>query len=489
MLIYYLFVVSSLNYSRILYMGHRDRIVLKNVLITDVAAEGKALALIDGKVLFVPHAIPGDVVDIQVVHHKKAYMEGYMLQLQTPSPDRIAPFCTHFGSCGGCKWQPLPYHLQLKYKQQQVYDQLTRIGKLSLPPINSILPSQKTQEYRNKLEFSFSNRSWLTREELAAMPIESREYQNALGFHVSGFFDKVLDINHCFLQPEPSNQIRIAIKAFAQERGYSFFDLRAQTGYLRTLMIRTSSTGEIMVVIVFAYEDKAKREALLNYLLECFPAITSLMYIINNKCNDTFEGLEAFPYRSSPFITERMESLLFKIGPKSFYQTNSDQAYRLYGVVRDFAQLAGNELVYDLYTGAGTIALFLSRYAKEVIGIEYVEEAVADARENAIANHIPNAHFFAGDMRKILNSDFFNRYGIPDVMVLDPPRSGIHPHVIDAILEAAPVKIVYVSCNPATQARDLQKLSEKYQILAVQPVDMFPHTHHVENVVLLKKIL
>lgn len=468
-------------------MGRRDRLILENILITDIAAEGKALAMVNGKVLFVPQAIPGDVVVVQVTHQKKSYMEGYILRLQTPSPDRIAPFCTHFGDCGGCKWQPLPYHLQLEHKQHQVYDQLTRIGKLTLPQIPPILASEKTQEYRNKLEFTFSNRSWIPREELASISLENREYQNALGFHVGGFFDRVLDVKHCYLQPEPSNRIRLAIKAFADKHHYSFFDVKKQTGFLRTLMIRTASTGEVMVVIAFAHEDIPKREALLNHLVERFPEVTSLMYVINGKRNDTFEGLEALPYFGTPYIIEQMDSLKFKVGPKSFYQTNSQQAYQLYTIVRNFAELTGNELIYDLYTGAGTIALFLSRGAKEVIGIEYVEEAVADARENAMMNGITNCRFYAGDMRKVLNSDFISQHGIPDVMVLDPPRSGIHPDVIKAIVEATPAKIIYVSCNPATQARDLQLLSEKYQVQAVQTVDMFPHTHHVENVVLLKQ--
>ncbi|MDR2584784.1 MAG: 23S rRNA (uracil(1939)-C(5))-methyltransferase RlmD [Prevotellaceae bacterium] len=466
-------------------MGRRDRIILENVLITGVAAEGKALASIDGKILFVPHAIPGDVADIQVTHRKKAYMEGYILNLRTQSPDRIPPFCPHYGYCGGCKWQPLPYPLQLKYKQQQVYEQLTRIGKCQLPSIKPIIASEKRQYYRNKLEFTFSDRSWLTNEEIAIQG--DTHFQKALGFHVSGSFDKVLDITHCYLQPDPSNAIRLAIKNFAEENDYTFFNLREQTGFLRTLMIRTASTGEIMVVIAFAFEDQKKREALLDNLIDRFPAITSLMYVINEKRNDSFEGLKVLPYHGTPFIIEQMESLLFTIGPKSFFQTNSDQAHRLYSIVRDFASLTGNELVYDLYTGTGTIALFLSRYAKEVIGIEYVEEAVADARENAKANQINNCHFYAGDMKEVLNRDFLDRHGTPDVMILDPPRMGIHPQVISVIIESSPSKIIYVSCNPATQARDINLLSTRYTIQSIQPIDMFPHTHHVENVVLLQK--
>jgi len=456
-------------------MGRKNRILLENVLITDVAAEGKALAFVDGKALFVAHAIPGDIIDIQVTNVKKSYMEGYIVEIKEPSPQRIPPFCAHFGVCGGCKWQPLPYHLQLKYKQQHVFDQLTRIGKLTLPDISPIIPSEKSVEYRNKLEFTFSNRSW-------------NDFTDALGFHVAGFFNKVLDIQHCYLQPEPSNIIRQSIKAFAIQHHYDFFDLKTQTGFLRTLMIRITSTAQTMVVLAFAYEDQTKCEALLDYLLEQFPEITSLMYVINSKRNDTFDGLQVLPYRTSSLITERMESLQFKIGPKSFYQTNSEQACKLYGVVRDFASLHGHELVYDLYTGTGTIALFLSRYCREVIGIEYVEEAVADALENAQNNGIHNCRFYAGDMRKLLNIDFITHHGVPDVMVIDPPRAGLHPDVVATILQATPAKIIYVSCNPATQARDMQVLSAQYQIMAIQPIDMFPHTHHVENVALLKKI-
>ena len=465
-------------------MGRRDRIILENIPITGIAAEGKALALVDGKVLFVPQGIPGDVADILVTHRKNAYMEGIILHLRMPSSDRIAPFCAHFGHCGGCKWQPLPYHLQLKYKQSQVYEQLTRIGKLILPEIRSILGSDKTQGYRNKLEFTFSNRSWRTREEVASKG--DTGIQNALGFHVSGFFDKVLDIKHCYLQSEPSNAIRLSVKSFAEEHGYTFFDLKEQTGFLRTLTIRTASTGAVMVIVAFAFEDETKREALLNHLIGCFPEITSLMYVINGKRNDTFDGLKVLPYHGPPYIMERMESLQFKIGPKSFYQTNSEQACKLYSTVRDLAELTGNELIYDLYTGTGTIALFLSRYAKEVIGIEYVEEAVVDARENALINGITNSRFYAGDMRFVLSSEFMAQHGIPDLMVLDPPRSGIHPKVIQVILESSTSKIIYVSCNPATQARDLSLLSAQYSIETVQPIDMFPHTHHVENVVLMK---
>ena len=471
-------------------MGRRDRIILENIAITGIAAEGKALAQVDGKVLFVPQAIPGDVVDVQVTHRKKSYMEGYILRIVSPSPQRIQPFCHHFGHCGGCKWQALPYELQLNYKQQQVFDQFTRIGKLEFPPIRPIIGSQMQREYRNKLEFTFSNRAWLSYEELTQRRESYGDIvpdENALGFHVSGLYDKVLDIKHCYLQREPSNAIRLEIMAFAQAHGYSFFDLRAQTGFLRTLMIRTSSIGETMAVLAFAYEDVPKRTALLDHLLQRFPELTSLMYVINGKRNDSFDWLDILPYFGPPYICERMEDLEFKIGPKSFYQTNSEQALALYSVVREFAELSGKERVYDLYTGTGTIALFLSRYAKEVIGIEYIEEAVADARENARANGVANCRFYAGDMKDVLTGDFVREHGVADVMVLDPPRSGIHPSVVHTILAAAPEKIIYVSCNPATQARDLAAFAVDYDIKAIQAVDMFPHTHHIENVAVLHR--
>lgn len=472
-------------------MGRRDRIIFENVLIETVAAEGNALAHVDGKAVFVPLVIPGDVVDIQITHKRSSYMTGYVTRIVTPSPLRIPPFCAHFGECGGCKWQPLPYDKQLEYKQQQVIDQLTRIGHLTLPAVHPILGSEHTTCYRNKLEFTFSNAQWLTFEQMR----DNVTPQPALGFHVGGRFDKVLDIQHCYLQPEPSNAIRLAIKNYALEHHLSFFDLRAQTGFLRTLMIRTASTQEIMVVVVFAHEDAAAgedastRNALLDYLVRTFPSITSLQYVINTKKNDAFSDLDIIPYHGPAYIMERMENLQFKIGPKSFYQTNNAQAYRLYDSVRTFAQLDGTQRVYDLYTGTGTIALFLASQAREVIGVEYVPEAIEDARENAKINAITNARFYAGDMKDVLTPDFLQREGTPDVVVLDPPRAGVHPDVLDVLLQAAPSRLVYVSCNPATQARDLQQLAVAYDITDVQPVDMFPHTHHVENVVALTRKL
>lgn len=466
-------------------MGRRDKELLENVVIESIAAEGKSLAHVNGKVLFVPFAVPGDVVDVQVKIKRKGYMEGYITQLREPSKLRIKPFCKHYGVCGGCKWQSLPYSSQLEFKQQQVTDQLTRIGHLNLPPISPILGSQQEQYYRNKLEYTFSSKRWIeTLSEEENIPLEER---CGLGFHISGLFDKVLDINHCYLQPSPSNEIRLFVKNFAIQNQYSFFDLREQTGLLRTLIIRNTIAGEVMVIVVFSKEDREKRIMLLEALKENFKAITSLNWIINGKRNDSVSDLECFNYSGLPYITEKMENLSFRIGPKSFYQTNSNQAYTLYSVVREFANLSGNEILYDLYTGTGTIALFLAKSAKKVIGIEYVPEAIEDAKVNALENGIHNCSFFAGDMRDMLSEEFIKENGEPHVIVLDPPRSGIHPDVAKVISKAAPPKIVYVSCNPATQARDIALLGDNYQIIKVQPVDMFPHTHHLENVILLVK--
>ena len=465
-------------------MKRKDKIVLYNVEIESVAAEGNALARVDGKVLFVPQCIPGDVVDVRLTRKRSGFMEGVVVNMVKPSPLRVEPFCEHYGVCGGCKWQALPYELQLKYKQQQVIDQLTRIGHLELPEITPILGSEKIKYYRNKLEFTFSNRRWILSGEDAESlsPVEKL----GLGFHISGFFDKVLDIKECHLQAEPSNVIRLFIREYAIENGLEFFDLREQTGFLRNMVVRTSTTGEVMLIVVFAFEDEPARKALLDAVQAKFPEITSLHYVINGKRNDSIGDLEAIHYSGADCIYEEMEGIKFRISPKSFYQTNSEQAYRLYSVVREFAELEGNEVVYDLYTGTGTIGLFLSGKAKKVVGIEYVKEAIDDAKINAQNNGITNSFFYAGDMKDMLTGEFIKQNGKPDLVVLDPPRAGIHQDVAKVLLEAAPPKMVYVSCNPASQARDLAILSEKYEITKVRPVDMFPHTHHVENVVALR---
>lgn len=454
------------------------------VTISDVAAEGKSLARIDDMVVFTKYAVPGDVVDLQVIKKKKNYMEARVEQFHSYSENRCEPMCEHYGVCGGCKWQILPYEEQIKYKEKQTVDSLVRLGHIELPEISPILGSEKIYFYRNKLEYTFSNRRWLSQEDMKKD--HSQEELNGVGFHIPGMFDKVLDINKCWLQDDISNRIRNEIRTYAQSNGLSFFDLRNQEGFLRTLMIRTSTTGELMVVVVFFYEDAPVREALLQHLVATFPEISSLQYVINEKCNDTITDQEIVCFKGESAIYEEMEGLRFKIGPKSFYQTNSEQAYELYKITRNFAQLKGDELVYDLYTGTGTIANFVSKQAKQVIGIEYVPEAIEDAKINSQINNIDNTLFFAGDMKDILTDSFISEYGRPDVIITDPPRAGMHEDVINVILNAAPKRIVYVSCNPATQARDLQLLDVKYKVTAVQPVDMFPHTHHVENVVQLE---
>ncbi len=460
-------------------------IILENVRIESVAAEGKALAKVDGAVLFVPFAVPGDIVDVKVTKKKKNYMEGYILRLVTPSEHRIEPFCSHFGICGGCKWQPLPYPMQLQAKQQQVYDQLVRIGHLDVPEISPIVPSDETVYYRNKLEFTFSDRRWIYQDE--DPDGLSPAQRCGLGFHVGRFFDKVLDIKHCYLQKDPSNQIRLFIKEYAVSHGLPFFNIREHTGFLRNMFIRSTEAGDIMLIICFYHEDAEARTALLDAVSEAFPQISSLYYVINGKANDSVADQECILYKGDEAIYEHMEGLRFKIGPKSFYQTNIRQAFKLYSVAREFAGLTGEETVYDLYTGTGTIAQFVSSKARKVIGIEYVPEAICDARENALANGITNCEFFAGDMKDILTDSFVSQHGRPDVVILDPPRAGIHPDVAQVILNAEPERIVYVSCNPASQARDLAILCSRYRITAVRPVDMFPHTHHVENVVRLDR--
>mgnify|MGYP003303068464 FL=1 len=458
--------------------------IFYEVTITDVAAEGKAIAKVDDMVIFTQYAVPGDVVDLQIFKKKKNYMEGRVIKFHSYSEKRCEAMCEHYGTCGGCKWQILPYEEQIRYKQKQVVDNLTRLGHIELPEITPILGSEKTYFYRNKLEYTFSNRKWLTMENMQKE--HKPEELNGVGFHIPGMFDKVLDINKCWLQDDISNQIRNEIRRYAQEKGLTFFDLRNQEGFLRTLMIRTTSTGELMVVMVFFHEDEAERVALLQHLADMFPQITALLYVINSKCNDTITDQEIHCFKGEEAIYEEMEGLRFKIGPKSFYQTNSEQAYELYKVARNFAELTGEELVYDLYTGTGTIANFVSRKARQVIGIEYVPEAIEDAKVNSAINGIDNTLFFAGDMKDILTDKFIKEYGRPDVIITDPPRAGMHEDVVNVILNAEPKRIVYVSCNPATQARDLQMLDVKYKVTAVQPVDMFPHTHHVENVVRLE---
>lgn len=446
------------------------------------------MAKVNELVIFVPYVVPGDVVDLQVKRKKNHYAEAVAVKFHEKSPLRTEPFCSHFGVCGGCKWQCLSYEEQLKYKQKQVFDNLTRIGKVELPEFRPILGSEKTRFYHNKLEFTFSNKRWLTEEEVKQDV--KYDQMNAVGFHIPGAFDKVLAIDKCWLQDDISNQIRNAVRDYAYAHNFPFFDLRTQEGLLRNIMIRTSSTGELMVVLqckVTDDEGRRKMEEILQFMADSFPQITSLMYVINNKCNDTIGDLDVEVFKGNDHIFEEMEGLRFKVGPKSFYQTNSEQAYNLYKVAREFAGLTDNELVYDLYTGTGTIANFVARQARKVVGIEYVPEAIEDAKVNSALNGIDNTLFYAGDMKDILTNDFIAEHGRPDVIITDPPRAGMHNDVIDVILAAEPKRIVYVSCNPATQARDLQLLDGKYKVTAVQPVDMFPHTHHVENVVQLER--
>lgn len=462
--------------------------VLENITITDYAAEGKALARVNELVVFVPFAVPGDVVDLQVRRKKHSYCEAEIIRFIKYSERRVKPFCQHFGICGGCKWQNIPYDEQLRMKQKQVYDQLTRIGKVNLPEFNQILGSVKTQGYRNKLEFGCSNRRWLTQDEIASGSDFTQ--MNAVGFHITGAFDKILPIEKCWLMDDLQNKIRNAIRDYAYEHDMVFYDIRKQCGLLRDIMVRNSDTGEWMVLIQFHYEkdeDEVIAKNLLQHIADSFPEITSLLYVNNQKGNDTFNDLNIEVFKGNDYIYETMDGLTFKVGAKSFYQTNTKQAYHLYSVVRNFANLTGNELVYDLYTGTGTIANFVSRYAKRVIGIEYVPEAIEDAKINSEINNISNTLFFAGDMKDILTESFISENGTPDIIITDPPRAGMHPDVVQTIIKTAPKRIVYVSCNPATQARDLSLLDDLYEVVAVQPVDMFPHTPHVENVVLLNR--
>ncbi len=462
--------------------------ILENITITDCAAEGKALARVDDMVVFVPFCVPGDVVDLQVKKKKHSFMEAEVIRFIKKSDVREEPFCQHFGICGGCKWQNLPYNEQLAMKQKQVEQQLKRIGKIELPEISPILGSVKTREYRNKLEFGCSNKRWMTKEEISTG--EAFSEMRAIGFHITGAFDKILPIEKCHLMDSLQNRIRNSIRDYAISSGMTFFDIRQQVGLLRDIMVRNSNTGEWMVLVQFHYDEEGDHEramALMQHLADTFPEITSLLYVDNQKCNDTFGDLDISVFKGNDHIFETMEGLRFKVGPKSFYQTNTEQAFHLYSVARNFAQLTGNETVYDLYTGTGTIANFVAKRAKKVVGIEYVPEAIEDAKVNSDINGITNTIFYAGDMKDILNDEFILGHGHPDVIITDPPRAGMHPDVVDTILRAEPERIVYVSCNPATQARDLQLLDAKYKVTAIQPVDMFPHTPHVENVVALEK--
>ncbi|MCR5696090.1 MAG: 23S rRNA (uracil(1939)-C(5))-methyltransferase RlmD [Marinilabiliaceae bacterium] len=461
----------------------KDKPVLVGIEITDVAAEGKALCRIDDKVVFVNGAVPGDIVDIQITRKRSSFMEGNAINFHKYSEDRVAPMCKYFGTCGGCKWQTLPYEKQLFYKEREVTQNLKRLGKIELPEPLPILASANREYYRNKLEYTFSNRRWLTEEEIKNSDAIER---NGVGFHIPGLFDKVVDIDDCHLQQSPSNEIRNWIRDYALKNGVTFYDLRAQQGMLRTLVIRTASTGDIMVIVAFGEDNKATISQLLDDLKAAFPQITSLMYAINTKVNDSLTDQTILLYSGQDYIMEEMEGIHFKIGPKSFYQTNSLQAYELYKQVREFADLGINDVVYDLYTGTGTIANFVARRCKKVVGIEYVPEAIEDAKVNSQINDINNTEFFAGDMKDVLTLDFINQHGKPDVVIVDPPRAGMHPDVVNTLIKVAAPKLIYVSCNSATQARDLQMLDKYYKVVAYRPVDMFPHTHHVESVVSLQ---
>ncbi|MBO7314568.1 MAG: 23S rRNA (uracil(1939)-C(5))-methyltransferase RlmD [Alistipes sp.] len=467
-------------------MGKRrkDYPLIEGLHITTLAAEGKAMGKVDNQVVFVPMTVPGDVVDVQVRKHHRRFMEATVVRFIEKSPLRVDPFCEHFGVCGGCKWQSLPYEEQLNQKTKQVEDQLVRIGHLDIPEVRPCLGSERTREYRNKLEFTFADKRWLTYEEIAEGGYIATT--PAVGFHIPGCFDKVLDIRKCHLQVDLSNRIRLATKQFCIDNGYSFHNARAHEGLMRSMVISSASTGEVLVIVVFNENDTERINALMSHLRDMFPEITSLIYMINEKWNDSLGDREPICFAGKDHIIEEMEGLKFKVGPKSFYQTNSEQAYELYKVTRDFADLKPTDTLYDLYTGTGTIANFCARRAKRVVGVEYVPEAIEDAKVNSMINSIDNTTFYAGDMKDVLSDDFIKRNGQPDVIILDPPRAGVDERVIEVIKRAAPQHMVYVSCNPSTQARDLALLSDMYTIEAVQPVDMFPHTHHVENVVKLR---
>ena len=470
-------------------MGRKqtNKVIFENITVLDAGAKGVSIAKApEGQVIFIPNVVPGDVVDVQTLKKRKSYFEGKAIKFYEYSMDRVVPVCEHFGACGGCKWQNMNYEKQLYYKNQEVFNNLKRIGKIELPAFEPILGSSKQFFYRNKMEFGFSDTRWLTENEIQSNDTDLSK-KPALGFHIPRMWDKILDIEKCHLQEDPSNAIRNAIRTFATENDMPFFNARNHEGLLRTLMIRTASTGEIMVLIQFFKEDKKQRELLLDFINTTFPNITSLQYVINGKANDTLYDQDIKLFKGRDYILEEMEGLHFSINAKSFYQTNSDQAYELYKITRDFAGLTGNEVVYDLYTGTGTIAQFVSKLAKKVIGVEAVPEAIIDANENAKRNNITNCEFYVGDMKNVFNDDFINKHGKPDVIITDPPRDGMHKDVIEQLLKIGADKIVYVSCNSATQARDLALLDEQYKVTRVRPIDMFPQTHHVENVVLLEK--
>jgi len=463
----------------------RKNTILERVRVDNYAAEGKSLAKLDGKVVFIESTVPGDVVDVRLFKNKKDWAEGYPILFHEYSKERVEPFCSHFGVCGGCQWQMLPYKKQLEFKQKQVEDNLKRIGKVALPSMRPIIGAGEDKFYRNKLEYTFSNRRFLLDYELKDPSISSEE--NVAGFHAKGIFDKVIDIKTCFLQDEPTNAIRLAVKEFARSNNYSFYDIKNHQGFLRTMQLRICTTGEVMVNIVFGHENKDKRERLLDFVLQKFPGITTLLYTINQKWNDSLNDLEPVAYHGKGYVIERLEDFEFKIGPTSFFQTNTSQGEQLYKVAREFAELTGNEIVYDLYCGTGSIGIFLSRKAKKIIGVEMIEAAVQDAKENAALNNLSlSTEFHAGDVIDICTDGFFVQHGEPDVIVTDPPRAGMHEKLVKKILDIAAPIVVYVSCNPATQARDLRQLDEKYAVTKIQPVDMFPHTHHIENVLQLK---
>ncbi len=462
----------------------KKNIVLEKLLVEDYAAEGKSLARLDGKVIFIENVVPGDVVDVQLMKSKKDWAEGRPLQFHSYSPDRVTPFCSHFGVCGGCQWQMLPYEKQLGYKTKQVEEVLKRIGKVALPTMQPILGAAETKYYRNKIEYTFGNKRYLLKEELNDESIVND--QNVVGFHAKGFFDKVVDINTCYLQAEPTNQIRLFIKELAKQNDWTFYDIRNHVGFLRTMQVRLCQTGELMINIMVGENDEQKIQLLMEQVQKQFPSITTLLYTINTKWNDSMYDLEPVTYYGKGYVIEKLEEFQFKIGPKSFFQTNTKQGERLYQVTREFAELTGNEIVYDLYCGTGSIGIFVSEKAKKIIGVEMIAAAIEDAKENAALNNLSAAEFFAGDVIDICNDEFFAAHGRPDVIITDPPRAGMHEKLVKKILEIAAPTVVYVSCNPATQARDLNLLDAKYEVTKVQPVDMFPHTHHIENVVQLK---